>query len=237
MYMCHGIFPHTFPLIIYIYASAHITSPSKCAFISLHSCTYSCPFMPPIFLYSDTTICLFLYIYVLQYSYVSILSTHTHIPYSCACTYSCPFIGTSFFMFIYIYRPMYVCSNYPILTTYHMYAPIKIRICVPITWRFAQCIHTCDPMFKDLYFNILICLYFLSIRAYHVRIKLLNFVCSSLSHLCVLQHCHYLYPLYSPQYVLMFLYLHQDCFKWKTKNTCKQFNIHIYRYIYIHIYI
>jgi len=191
------------------------------------------------FLYSDTTICLFLYIYVLQYSYVSILCTHTQIPYSCACTYSCPFIGTSFFMFIYIYRPisMYVCFKYPILTTYHMYAPIKIRICVPITWRFAQCIHTCDPMFKDLYFNILICLYFLSIRAYHVRIKLLNFVCSSLSHLCVLQHCHYLYPLYSPQYVLMFLYLHQDCFKWKTKNTCKQFNIHIYRYIYIHIYI
>ena len=54
----------------------------------------------------------------------------------------------------------------------NMNIPIVIRLCVPASRGFARCLHTCDPMFKGLYFSIHTCLYcFLWIHTHHVHIK------------------------------------------------------------------
>jgi len=64
---------------------------------------------------------------------------------------------------VYTYRHiyMYVCFNNSVLATYNLYIPVIIRLHVRVARRFAQCIHTCDPMFKGLHFNIHAYLYFL----------------------------------------------------------------------------
>ena len=86
--------------------SLKLNFPSKNASISLHSCTYSCPFIPLIFLYSYTSICLFRNMNVLQYSYVSIIYfcffislIHTYVYWDLPLPYSC----TSIAIFMYMY--------------------------------------------------------------------------------------------------------------------------------------
>ena len=139
--------------------------------------------------------------------------------------------------FIYNYRHihMYTCDDYCDLTTYNMKIPVTIRLCIPAGRGFARGFHTCDPMFKSLYFNIHTCLWFLWIHTYHVHIKKVE-LCMHLPLICQPS----LYPclFHPPKHVLMCECSHQDCsiqIKRMRVNKWMRNKIHIYAYIRIHI--
>ena len=215
--------------------------------MSLLLCTKPCPYAS----ISLSSTSLFLYSW---HVFVDLLSIPTYLPphiHSCfppnlqpcihtLVTYSCPFIGASFSIFIYIFRliSMYVCSNYPILATHNMYIPIMKFNCLPIPRRFARCVHTCDPMFKCLYFNIHTYYYSLSIHTLHVHIILFLFCLHLPSHLlvCDLQHRPYPYPLQPPS-TYSYIYIYNKTVLNENKNNkCKQMNIKQNVRMYIYIY-
>ena len=70
--------------------------------------------------------------------------------------------------YVYMWRLLYK-------TTYNINFPITIRPCVSADRGFARCLHTCDPLFNGLYFNIHTCLCFLWIHRYHVHRKNVHF--------------------------------------------------------------
>ena len=55
---------------------------------------------------------------------------------------------------------MYICFDYSVMTPDNLYAPIMKCVCVPAPSGVARCLHTCDPMFKGLYFSNHPCLHF-----------------------------------------------------------------------------
>ena len=66
------------------------------------------------------------------------------------------------------------CSPHFLLSdSYNTYTKVKVvSPCeVWVFTGFARCLHTCNPMFKGLYFNIHTCLCFLWINTYHVHIQ------------------------------------------------------------------
>jgi len=95
-------------------------------------------------------------------------------------------ISTSLLFHIHIYNYhyvyMYTCDDYDEMTIHDMSIPITIRLCVPADRGFARCLHTCDPMFKGLFFNIYTCLCFLWIHTCHVHRQNVHF-CMHLSFL------------------------------------------------------
>ena len=60
--------------------------------------------------------------------------------------------------------------------TYNLCLPILIRIYVPVPRQLARCIHTCDPMFRSLYFIFHTYPYLLSIHTYHAHTNVFSFV-------------------------------------------------------------
>jgi len=109
---------------------------------------------------------------------------HFHLCNSCVCV--CKLVHTlpSSSIFIHIYRHihMYICFHYCVMTPYNLYAPI-ITVSVHLLLE-ARCLHTCDPIFKSLYFNIHPCLY--SYECTHTMFvpKKWNSVCTYPSHMC-----------------------------------------------------
>ena len=85
----------------------------------------------------------------------------------------------------------YIFDNYCVMSTNNLNVPIMIRVCVPAFGGFARCLHTCDPMFMGVLIFIRI---YASYEYTHTMFiyKMLNFVCTSPSHMCVLQQ--HLYP-------------------------------------------
>jgi len=102
---------------------------------------------------------------------------HFHLCNSCVCVCQLVYALSPSSIFIHIYRHiyMYTCCDYSVMTPYNLYAPIVIRLCVPAPRGFASCWHTCDSMFKGLYFNIHLCLCLLWIHTYHLHIKNVQF--------------------------------------------------------------
>ena len=88
---------------------------------------------------------------------------HFHLCNSCVCVFQLVYALPSSFIFTHNYRHIYmnICFVYSVMTPYNLYTPIIIRLCVPAPRGFARCFHTCDPMFKDLYFNLHLCICFL----------------------------------------------------------------------------
>jgi len=89
--------------------------------------------------------------------------------------------------FLFHIHNVYMCQllfNYHVQTTYNMNIPITICVCVPVDEGFASCLHTCDLIFKGLYFNIHTFLSFLWIHTYHVHNKNVHF-CMHLPFPCV----------------------------------------------------
>jgi hypothetical protein len=69
-----------------------------------------------------------------------------------------------------------ICIYVMIIVQWHnINIPIAICLYVPADRVFARCLHTCDSMFKGLYFNIHMCLCFLWIYTYHVHRKTIHF--------------------------------------------------------------
>jgi len=66
---------------------------------------------------------------------------------------------------------MYIFDDFCVMTAYKLNVLSIIRFYVPVSRGFTRCLHTCDPMFKGLYFNIHKCLCFLWILTDHVHIK------------------------------------------------------------------
>jgi len=111
------------------------STPSVQTTLSIPICIYV-----PIAVHKALPICLYfssIYIFIsLLMTCVCALTAYTHFPpsshtfmfpskstamYHTLVTYSCPFIGASFSICIYIFHliSMYVCSSYPILATYN----------------------------------------------------------------------------------------------------------------------
>ena len=90
----------------------------------------------------------------------------------CVCQLVYAFPSSSTFIYNYHHIHIYICDDYCAMTTYKLNIPIMMRLCVPASRGVARCLHTCDPMFKGLYFGIHTCLYcFLWIHTHHVHIK------------------------------------------------------------------
>jgi len=123
--------------------------------------------------------------------------------------------SSSIFIYIYRYIHMYICYGYSVLDTHILYIQIIIRLYVSVARRFAWCIHSCDLMFKGLYFDIHTYLYFLSIHACHIHIHELN-LCIHPSFPSVFSSIlSLLVPIHQHKYVLLFVCLHQHCSKLK----------------------
>ena len=154
---------------------------------------------------------------------------HFHLCNSCVCV--CKLVHTlpSSSIFIHIYRHihMYICFHYCVMTPYNLYAPI-ITVSVHLLLE-ARCLHTCDPIFKSLYFNIHPCLYFLWMHTYHVRTKKVKF-CVYLP-LTYVQPCLFPYLFHPSKHVLTCECQQQD--RSINKQTKKQTN---YKKKYIYIY-
>ena len=108
---------------------------------------------------------------------ISLLHLYVHFsnPYVCVLKNLYALTPSSIFIHIYRHIYMYACFNYSILATYNLYVPLGIRPYISVRRRFAWCKHTCDPMFKGLYFNIHTYLYSMTIHTWHVHTHLLNF--------------------------------------------------------------
>ena len=138
----------------------------------------------------------------------------------------------SSFMFIYIYRHIYmsICFDYSAMTPYILYTPIIIRLCVPAHRGWARCWHNLTPCSR-VCVSIFIHVY-ASYEYTHTIIisKMFNSVCTYPSLMCVLQPCLYLYLLHPPENELTCECLHQDCSIHITR-------IHVHKWMQIYIYI
>jgi len=151
-----------------------------------------------------------------------------HFHFCDSCVYVCQLVYAlpSSSIFIHIYRLiyMYICFDYYVLTPYILYTPMMIRLCIPAPRGWARCWHTCDFMFKGLYFSNHPCLRFLWIHTYHVQTKNVQF--------CVHLPLHYVRSLtmsLSVSIPLTWKRAHVKIFTPRLfqaykKNTCKQMN-------------
>jgi len=136
---------------------------------------------------------------------------------------------------------MYTCDDDCEMTTYNMNIIIIIRLCVPTDRGFARCLHTCDPIFKGLHFNIHTCLCFLWIHTYHVHRKKVHF--------CL--HLSFQYVRFStsslsgfiPSVSISSTRIRAHVYMFATRlwnphkqNTCKQVNAKQNTYLCLHIY-
>ena len=92
-----------------------------------------------------------------------------------SCVNTCQLVhalpSSSIFITIHRHMCMSICFDYSVMTTYNLYAPIIIYLCVLAPRDFTRCLHTCDHMCRGLYFTVHPCLCFLWIHSCHAHIN------------------------------------------------------------------